>query len=101
MGRIVSQDGTDEANFHLKFKGIERYHEYDTIEAFVSEWIDKKLWMKREIEPLERPKSEARRQIDLFLKRTKNIPTNKSAFDAWKANADIYKKKGNNGNRYR
>lgn len=92
MGRIVSQDGTDEANFHIRFKGIERYHEYDSIEAFTRDWIDKNSWMKREIEPLEKPKSEARRRIDLWLRKTKHIPTTKAGFDAWKANSGIYKK---------
>ena len=91
-GRIVTQDGTDEANFHIRFKGIERYHEYNSIEAFKRDWVDKDVWMKREVEPLERPKSEARRQIDLWLRRTKHIPTTKAGFDAWKANAGIYKK---------
>lgn len=92
MGRIVSQDGTDEANFHIRFKGIERYHEYNSIGAFARDWVDKDAWMKREVEPLEKPKSEARRQIDLWLRKTKHIPTTKSGFDAWKANAGIYKK---------
>lgn len=94
MGRIVTQDGTDEANFHIRFKGIERYHEYDSIEALKRDWIDKKSWMKREVYSLEQPKSEARRKIDLFLKRTKHIPTTKHGFLAWKQNGDIYKKKG-------
>lgn len=93
MGRIVSQDGTDEANCHIRFKGIERYHEYFTIRDFVKDWVDKDDWMKREIEPLEKPKSEARRRIDLFLRRTKHIPTSKAGFDAWKANAGIYAQK--------
>lgn len=97
MGRIVTNDGTDEGNFHFRFKGIERYHEYDSLDQFAKEWKDKTTWMKEEVLVLEQPKSEARRRIDLFLKRTKHIPTSKHGFLAWKQNADIYKKKGNNG----
>ena len=32
MGRIVTNDGTDEANFFIRFKGIERYHEYTSLD---------------------------------------------------------------------
>ena len=94
MGRIVTNDGTDEANFYIRFKGIERYHEYDSLDQMAKEWKDKDTWMKEEVLVLEKPKSEARRIVDLFLKRTKHIPTTKHGYLAWKQNAGIYKTKG-------
>ena len=94
-GNIIKKDGTDEAQFSVRFKGIESYHEYSSIRQLTSEWVDQDEWIKQEVEPLEKPKSEARRQIDLFLKRIKKIPTTKAGFDAWKANNNIYEKGGN------
>lgn len=91
-GNIIKRDGTDEAQFHVRFKGIERYHEYDSIQEFVKEWEDVSTWMNDEVKIHEKPKSEARRQIDLFLKRIKHIPTDKTGFNTWKANDDIYNK---------
>lgn len=89
MGRIIKRDETDEANsFKIRFKGIERYHEYDSIKAFTDEWRDYDEFMEEEVKPLDQPKSEARRRIDLFLRRIKHIPTKQSAFDAWKARGD-------------
>ncbi len=94
VGSIVRRDETDEAIFDLKFKGIEHYHHYTSIKEFIKDWRDWDDYMEEEVAPLEKPKSEARRQIDLFLKRIKHIPVDKAGFDAWKANDDIYKKKG-------
>jgi len=93
-GNIISRSGDDEAQFFVRFKGIERYHEYHSIRELTSEWRDQDEWMENEVKILERPKSEARRVIDLFLKRIKHIPTDKAGFDAWKANDDIYQKEG-------
>lgn len=91
-GNIIKRDGTDEAQFRVRFKGIERYHEYSSIQDFVKEWEDVSTWMNDEVKIHEKPKSEARRQIDLFLKRIKHIPTDKTGFNNWKANDDIYNK---------
>lgn len=78
MGRIVSRDELDEAAFHIRFKGIEVYHEYDSIADFTKEWRDKDEYMEEEVYSLEKPKSEAQRKIDLFLKRTKELSGNKN-----------------------
>lgn len=78
MGRIVSRDELDEASFHLRFKGIEVYHEYDSIADFVKDWRDKDEYMEAEVYSLEKPKSEAQRKIDLFLRRTKSLAENKN-----------------------
>lgn len=88
MGRIIKRDESDEAKFKLRFKGIERYHEYDSIKDFVSEWRDYDEFMEVEVKPLEKPKSESRRRIDLFLRRIKNIPTDKTGYNNWKARGD-------------
>ena len=93
VGSIIRRDETDEAIFDLRFKGIEHYHHYTSIREFIRDWRDYDDYVKEEIEPLMRPKSEARRRIDLFLARTKHIPTDKRGFDAWKANDGIYQKK--------
>ena len=85
MGKIIAWDESDVADFKIRFKGIERYHEYDSIAEFVAAWRDYKDYMEKEVISLEKPKSEARRRIDLFLRRTKNIPTDQRGFDAWKA----------------
>lgn len=85
MGKIIARDESDQADFKIRFKGIERYHEYDSIAEFVAAWRDYKDYMKEEVISLEKPKSEARRRIDLFLRRTKNIPTDHKGFNAWKA----------------
>lgn len=84
MGKIIRRDETDEAKFHLRFKGIEVYHEYDSIADFVKDWQDYDEFMETEVEVLSEPKSEARRLIDLFLKNTKHIPTETSAYWSWK-----------------
>lgn len=94
-GNIISRDGDDEAQFFVRFKGIERYHEYRSIRDLTAEWCDQDEWIDREVKSLEQPKSEARRKIDLFLKRIRNIPTDKNGFNTWKANDDIYQKGGN------
>jgi len=85
MGKIIARDESDQADFKIRFKGIERYHEYDSIAEFVAAWRDYEDYMNEEVISLEKPKSEARRRIDLFLRRTKNIPTDRRGFDAWKA----------------
>lgn len=85
MGKIIARDESDQAILKIRFKGIERYHEYDSIAAFVADWRDYDEYMEKEVISLESPKSEARRRIDLFLRRTKNIPTDRKGFDAWKA----------------
>lgn len=94
VGSIIRRDETDEAIFDLKFKGIEHYYHYTSIKEFIEYWRDYDDYVEEEIKPLERRKSEARRRIDLFLRRIKDIPTDKAGFDAWKANGDIYKKEG-------
>lgn len=94
VGSIIRRDETDEAIFDLRFKGIEHYHHYTSIREFVRDWRDWDDYMDGEVKPLERPKSEARRRIDLFLKKIKHIPTDKAGYDAWKANGDIYNKGG-------
>jgi hypothetical protein len=88
MGKIIRRDESDEAKFYLRFKGIERYHEYDTIADFVRDWRDYDEYVKEEITPLEQTKSESRRRIDLFLRRTKKIPTDKSGYNNWKQRGD-------------
>ncbi len=94
VGSIIRRDETDEAIFDLHFKGIEHYHHYTSIRELVRDWRDYDEYVEEEIKPLEGRKSEARRKIDLFLKRIKHIPTDKAGFDAWKANGDIYDKGG-------
>lgn len=88
MGKIIKRDETDEADIVIKFKGIERYHEYHSIKAFVNDWRDWDDYKEEEIISLEKPKSEARRRIDLFLRRIKNIPTDKSGYNNWKQRGD-------------
>lgn len=89
MGKIIKRDETDEAtNFRIRFKGIERYHEYDSISDFVREWRDYDEYVEKEIKPLEGKKSETRRRIDLFLRRIKNIPTDKTGYNNWKQRGD-------------
>lgn len=88
MGRIIKRDESDEAKFKLRFKGIERYHEYDSIRDFVSEWRDYDDFIEEEVKPLGEKKSEARRRIDLFLRRIKHIPSDKSGYNNWKARGD-------------
>lgn len=86
MGKIIRRDESDEAKFYLRFKGIERYHEYDTIADFVRDWRDYDEYIETEVLPLEEKKSEARRRIDLFLRRIKNVPThNDKDYYNWKA----------------
>lgn len=86
MGKIIARDESDEVtNFKIRFKGIERYHEYDNIRDFIRDWRDYDEYVATEILPLEGKKSEARRKIDLFLKRIKNVPSDRKGFDAWKA----------------
>lgn len=93
-GSIIRRDETDEAIFDIKFKGIEHYHRYTSIREFVRDWRDYDEYVEEEIKPLEGRKSEARRRIDLFLKRIKHVPTDKAGFNAWKANEGIYQKGG-------
>lgn len=89
MGKIIKRDETDEANnFKIRFKGIERYHEYNSIREFVEEWRDYDDFMEKEVLSLEQPKSESRRKIDLFLKRIKNIPSDRSGFNNWRQRGD-------------
>lgn len=97
MGKIVHKTGADEAKFHLRFKGVEVYYEYDSISDFINDWCDWSTFMNEEVYPLETKKSEARRQIDLFLKRTKHIPLDKSGYNNWKQNNDIYQARRHNG----
>lgn len=91
-GNIISKDGTDEAQFHVRFKGIETYHEYSSIKELTNQWVDQDEWMDKEVRSLEKPKTEARRQVDLFLKRIAHIPKDKTGFNNWKQNEGIYKK---------
>ena len=91
MGKIVHRHGADEAKFHIRFKGVEVYYEYDSIGDFINDWCDWSTFMSEEVLPLEAKKSEARRQIDLFLKRIKNIPHDKTGYNNWKQGGDDYK----------
>lgn len=84
VGSIIRRDETDEAIFDLRFKGIEHYYHYTSIKEFVKNWRDYDEYVDEEIKPLEGRKSEARRRIDLFLRRIKNIPTDPVGFDRWK-----------------
>ena len=84
VGSIIRRDETDEAIFDIRFKGIEHYHHYTSIKDLVRDWRDYDEYVEEEIEPLERPKSEARRRIDLFLRKIKNIPSDPVGFDRWK-----------------
>ena len=84
VGSIIRRDETDEAIFDIRFKGIEHYHHYTSIRDLVRDWRDYDEYVEQEIEPLERPKSEARRRIDLFLRKIKNIPSDPVGFDRWK-----------------
>ncbi len=93
-GNIIRRDGSDEAILKIRFKAIERYYEYDSIRALVADWQDQDEWMEEEVKSLEKPKTEARRQIDLFLKRIKDVPRGKE-FYSWKVNEGIYKKGDN------
>ena len=93
VGSIIRRDETDEAIFDLTFKGIEHYHHYTSIKEFVRDWRDYDEYVEEEITPLEQPKSEAQRMVDLFLKRTKDIPTTQSGYLAWKNNEGIYRKR--------
>lgn len=89
MGKIIKRDETDEANsFKIRFKGIERYHEYDSIREFVKDWRDYDEYIEEEVRPLGEKKSETRRRIDLFLRRIKNIPTDKTGYNNWKQRGD-------------
>lgn len=83
--KIIRKDETDEAYFAIRFKGIERYYEYETFDQFVEEWQSYDSYMQEKVLSLEQPKSEARRIIDIFLKRTKKIPTNnEKRYYKWK-----------------
>lgn len=85
MGKIIRRDETDEANsFKIRFKGIERYYEYTSIAEFAREWRDYEEYMEEEVKTLEKPKTEARRRIDLFLKNIKNVPTDQNGWNNWK-----------------
>ena len=85
MGKIIRKDELDEGRFHLRFKGIEHYYEYDSIKDFTNDWQDYEEYVKTEIEPMDKPKSEARRKIDLFLRNAKKVPTkNEKKYYEWK-----------------
>lgn len=84
VGTIIRRDETDEAVCDIRFKGIEVYYNYTSLRDLIRDWRDYDEYIKNEVEVLEKPKSEARRQIDLFLKRIKHIPTDPSGFDRWK-----------------
>lgn len=84
VGSIIRRDETDEAVCDIRFKGIETYYHYTSLKDLIKEWRDYDEYMENEVKVLEKPKSEARRQIDLFLRRIKNIPTDPSGFDRWK-----------------
>lgn len=94
VGSIIRRDETDEAILNLRFKGIERYYHYTSLRDLIRDWRDWDEYVEVEIKPVNDRKSEARRQIDLFLKRIKHIPTDKSGYDTWKANGGVYKKGG-------
>ena len=64
MGRIVTNDGTDEANFYIRFKGIERYHEYDSLDKMAKEWKDKDN--KLRIDSLSVEMTCLRKEIEVF-----------------------------------
>lgn len=89
MGKIIRRDETDEANsFKIRFKGIERYYEYDSIRDFTREWRDYDEYIEEEVKPLEGKKSETRRKIDIFLRMVKHIPTDKTGYNNWKQRGD-------------
>lgn len=45
-GRIIHRTEPDEAKFHIRFKGIEVYYEYDSIRSFLNDWMDFDEWLE-------------------------------------------------------
>lgn len=86
MGKIINKDGDDEAKFTIRFKGIERYYQYDNIRDFIAEWRDYDEFME-EVNNIDN-KSAARRRIDIFLKNIKHIPTDPIRYQRWKDSLD-------------
>lgn len=54
MGTIYHRKLADEAKFHIRFKGIEVYYEYDRIQDFIRDWIDRDIWLQLLDEETER-----------------------------------------------
>lgn len=73
MGEIYHRKLADAAKFHIRFKGIEVYYEYDRIQDFVRDWIDKDVWLQLLDEELERDKKKAHKK---YLEKKYGIGTN-------------------------
>lgn len=59
MGKIYHRKLADEAKFHIRFKGIEVYYEYDTIQDFIHDWIDRDVWLRLLDEEIKRDRQKA------------------------------------------
>ena len=59
MGKIYHRKLADEAKFHIRFKGIEVYYEYDTIQDFIHDWIDRDVWLQLLDEETKRDRQKA------------------------------------------
>ena len=59
MGKIYHRKLADEAKFHIRFKGIEVYYEYDRIQDFIHDWIDRDVWLQLLEEEAKRDRQKA------------------------------------------
>lgn len=69
MGKIYHRKLADEAKFHIRFKGIEVYYEYDTIQDFIHDWIDRDIWLQLLEEEEKRDRQKAYKK---YLERKQN-----------------------------
>lgn len=69
MGKIYHRKLADEAKFHIRFKGIEVYYEYDTIQDFIHDWIDRDVWLQLLEEEEKRDRQKAYKK---YLERKQN-----------------------------
>lgn len=74
MGKIYHRKLADEAKFHIRFKGIEVYYEYDTIQDFIHDWIDRDVWLQLLDEETKRDRQKAYKK---YLEKKYGIGTNK------------------------
>lgn len=69
MGKIYHRKLADEAKFHIRFKGIEVYYEYDSIQDFIHDWIDRDVWLQLLEEEEKRDRQKAYKK---YLERKQN-----------------------------
>lgn len=69
MGKIYHRKLADEAKFHIRFKGIEVYYEYDSIQDFIHDWIDRDVWLQLLEEEAKRDRQKAYKK---YLERKQN-----------------------------